>query len=155
MCHNLKSLSGVCRSGKTTVNRYGLTVVIENVHAICNVSFKFLSGHRREWRQQLQPRIISRLSVHRSSWKSPDWRHQRHLNPARRSPWQCLQYQSDRASRSTASPAGWRRHRAAGGDLSQGQFTGVHGTSQIQQLSAGAEVRNVPQDENFRRMSNS
>ena len=36
---------------------------------------------------------------------------------------------------------------AAGCDLSQGQFTGVHGTSQIQQLSAGAEVSNVQRDE--------
>ena len=32
---------------------------------------------------------------------------------------------------------------AAGGDLSQGQFTGIHGTSQAQQLSASAEVSNV------------
>ena len=36
---------------------------------------------------------------------------------------------------------------AAGGDLTQGQFTGIHGTSQIQQLSASAEVSNMQQYE--------
>ena len=39
---------------------------------------------------------------------------------------------------------------AAGGDLSQGQFAGVHGTSQVQQLSASAEVSKVKKiPENF------
>ena len=42
---------------------------------------------------------------------------------------------------------------AAGGDLSQGQFTGVHGTSQVQQLSSSAQVSNVEQNENFKRIT--
>ena len=42
---------------------------------------------------------------------------------------------------------------AAGGDLSQGQFTGVHGTSQVQKLSSSAEVSNVQQNENFKRIA--
>ena len=42
---------------------------------------------------------------------------------------------------------------AAGGDLSQGQFTGVHGTSQFQQLSSSAQVSNVEQNENIKRIT--
>ena len=43
-------------------------------------------------------------------------------------------------------PQGGIATGAAGGDLTQGQSTGIHGTSQIQKLSSSAKVSKVQPD---------